>query len=313
MAWLRVEDVSKWIGTQQVLAPLHLQVDRQQRIGIAGATGSGKSTLLKIIAGLEQSDTGRVYLEDQPVNGPLEQLIPGHPRIAYLSQHFELRNNYWVHEILSYANTLSSTQANQLYQRCDIAHLLNRRTHQLSGGERQRVALARLLSGQPDLLLLDEPFSNLDWIHKTTLQRIIEALHTEDGLTLMMVSHDANDLLGWADEIWILHEGKLIQQGTPQSVYFQPAIPTLNGLFGPGHIPSTALAAALQIDLKVYPVIRPNQCVLSQDPNALKVEVLQSRFRGDGYLVTVRWQDDQWDILSTLNLPGQTTRISFQP
>src|ERR1700754_4544564 len=105
-----------------------------QQIAIVGETGSGKSTLLKMIAGLIQPDGGSIYFEDIKIKGPDEQLIAGHPAIAYLSQHYELRNNYRMEELLEYASKLSSKQAAELYRLCRIDHLMQRKTGQLSGG-----------------------------------------------------------------------------------------------------------------------------------------------------------------------------------
>src|ERR1700744_572039 len=147
--------------------------EKGRKLAIAGETGSGKSTLLKMIAGLAEVASGEIRFEGSRVLGPLERLVPGQPGIAYLSQHFELWHNYRVEEVLSYANDLSVEESVELYGICHIDHLLARRTDQLSGGERQRIALARLLVKPPRLLLLDEPFSNLDMIHKRSLKNII--------------------------------------------------------------------------------------------------------------------------------------------
>ncbi|MGN6436574.1 MAG: ABC transporter ATP-binding protein [Agriterribacter sp.] len=216
---------------------------RLQKIAIAGETGSGKSTLLKIIAGFVQPDAGEVWLEGERVKGPYEQLIAGHPKIAYLSQYFELRNNYRVEEILEYANKIY--EADTLYRVCDIAHLLQRKTNELSGGERQRVALARLLSTAPTLLLLDEPYSNLDLIHKNILKNVIKEIGNDLNITCMLVSHDPQDVLPWADKILVMQNGSIIAQGTPASLYDGPPDLYTAGLFGKYNILSPALAAVL--------------------------------------------------------------------
>ena len=193
-----------------------------QRLAIVGETGSGKSNLLKMIAGLVTPTQGAIYFEGSGVLGPLERLIPGQPGIAYLSQHFELWSNYRVSEVLSYANDLSPGEADSLYRLCDIAHLLSRRTDQLSGGERQRIALARLLVRPPRLLLLDEPFSNLDMIHKRSLKKTLHDSAVHFGISSILVSHDPLDILSWADEVLILRNGQLVQQGPPREVYTLP-------------------------------------------------------------------------------------------
>ena len=232
MSLLSVRGVSKKEGNAFVLKEASFQQENLQKLAIAGATGSGKSTLLKIIAGLAQPDEGAVYFEDQRVLGPNERLLPGHPSIAYLSQHFELRNHYRVEELLAYANKLSQVEAEKLYHICRIDHLLQRKNVQLSGGERKRIALARLVVGAPKMLILDEPFSNLDAVHTGILKQVIKDIADQLQITCLLVSHDGRDALSWADEIIVLEEGKVVQKGTPQKIYRQPVNEYVAGLFG---------------------------------------------------------------------------------
>lgn len=232
MALLQVLDVSSKENGIVALKNTSFIQQSLQKIAIAGETGSGKTTLLKMIAGLIQPITGEIKFEDKRVEGPLEKLLPGHPRIAYLSQHFELRNNYRVEEELESKNKLSEDQANTIYSVCRIQHLLKRKTDQLSGGERQRIVLARLLTTSPKLLLLDEPFSNLDAVHKNIIKAVIEDIGKMMNITCMMVSHDASDVLSWADTILVMKNGEIIQQGTPQKIYKQPLNEYCAGLFG---------------------------------------------------------------------------------
>ena len=185
-------------------------MERGERLAIMGETGSGKSSLVKMIAGLLQSDGGQVWFEGELVKGPSETLIPGHPAIAYLSQYFELRPNFFVHEILGYANELPEKEANQLYEVCEITHLLQRKTHQMSGGEKQRIALARLLSKKPSLLMLDEPFSHLDLPHRKTIKQVLEQAASAMGFSTILVSHEPTDVLPWATRILFIRSGKLI-------------------------------------------------------------------------------------------------------
>lgn len=159
-----------------------------------------------------QPDEGSVVFEGQRVEGPLETLIPGHPRMGYLSQYFELRPNFYVHEILEYANELPEKEANQLYELCEITHLRQRKTHQLSGGEKQRIALARLLSKKPSLLLLDEPFSHLDLPHRKTIKQVIENAAKAIGFSTILVSHEPADILPWAHRILFIRSGRLVDE-----------------------------------------------------------------------------------------------------
>ncbi len=232
MAFLEVKELFKKEGDTDAVNGISFTQQPFQKIGIAGETGSGKTTLLKMIAGFVQPDAGEVYFKNEKVPGPFDQLIPGHPGIGYLSQHFELRNNYWVNDFLEMANKLTEEEATRIYAVCEIEHLLKRRTHQLSGGEKQRIALARLLTGSPQLLILDEPFSNLDILHKRTMKQVIENLGDQLGITCIMVSHEPADLLAWADELILIKDGCIVQQGTPHQVYTQPVNEYAAGLLG---------------------------------------------------------------------------------
>ncbi len=232
MEFLRAEEISRKEQSGTVLHKISFTVEQHKKIAIIGETGSGKSTLLKIISGHAQPETGRVFYQGNKVWGPNEQLIPGHPGIAYLSQHFELRNNYFVHEILDYANKMSEIEAEKIFKVCQVHHLLKRKTDQLSGGEKQRIALSRLLVGKPSLLLLDEPFSNLDMPHKKIIRTVLQKISDDLGTTCMLISHDPEDFLPWADHIMVLKEGKLIQQGNTTEIYTNPLNEYIAGLTG---------------------------------------------------------------------------------
>ena len=232
MTLLEVSNVSKRAETDFTLESISFSQRKLQKVAIAGETGSGKSTLMKIIAGLVQPDEGRILFEGHPIEGPQDKLIPGHPGISYLSQHFELPRFLRVEQVLAYANTLTESGANTIYEVCEITHLLKRKTDQLSGGERQRIALAKLLIGSPRLLLLDEPFTNLDMIHKNTLKSVIRNIGKELKITCMLISHDAVDILSWADQIIVMRNGQMVQKGTPEKIYHQPADEYVAGLFG---------------------------------------------------------------------------------
>src|SRR5690349_14976068 len=192
---------------QVLLGGVNFSLPKGRKLVVAGETGSGKTTLLKTIAGLAQADKGKVLFEGQRVLGPAEKLIPGHGGIAYLSQEFELPQHLRIEQVLEYANELPEAEAIALFRVCRIDHLMKRKTHQLSGGERQRIALAKLLIGAPRLLLLDEPFSNLDIIHKELLKSVIRDIGQKLGITCMLVSHDPMDTLSWAEEILVIKDG----------------------------------------------------------------------------------------------------------
>lgn len=232
MALLRVEHLSGVEEGKTTVKDISFAQEAFEKIAIAGETGAGKTSLLKMISGFMQPASGEVLFHNEKVKGPDEQLIAGHKKIAFLSQHFELRNNYRVYELLEMVNLLEKQSAEKIYSICKIDHLLNRWTDELSGGEKQRIALARLLSTSPELLLLDEPYSNLDMLHKQQMKSVIDELGEEMKISFMLVSHDALDILSWADTVIFMRNGSIIQKGTAEELYNRPANEYCAGLLG---------------------------------------------------------------------------------
>ncbi|WP_298735045.1 ABC transporter ATP-binding protein [uncultured Chitinophaga sp.] len=310
MSLLKVSAISKQQDGAFILKDISFEQQRFQHIAIAGETGSGKSTLLKMISGLAQPDSGQVFFEEQKVKGPLQVLIPGHPGVAYLSQYFELRHNYRVDEILSYANMLTDEEAQNIYRICQIDHLLQRRTDQLSGGEKQRIALARLLTTAPRLLLLDEPYSNLDMIHKQTLKTVINDIGEKLEITCMLVSHDPQDILSWADTVFLMRNGEIIQQGAPEEVYNHPVNEYAAGLLGKYNlIPSAGDGKSL--------FIRPEHFIINGNtPGAFSGQVQSVSFWGGYYDIEIQpAKKNKITVrqLSTSLKKGDTVNVAVLP
>lgn len=317
MDLLRVADISLQENGIEVLAPLSFGQRQGQKLALAGESGAGKSTLLQVIAGLVQPSTGEVRIAGSRVRGPAIALVPGHPGVAYLSQKSDLPKFLRVEQVLRYASKqVAETQ--RLYKLCRIDHLLARRTDQLSGGEQQRVALARLLLGSPTLLLLDEPFSNLDRVHKQTMQAIIEELGGQLGITCLLVSHDAADTLSWADEILVLRRGHLVQQGSPTLLYNQPVDEYTAALFGDYNLVRGAdrLALAPHTLGGHTLLVRPEHFRLEQvGADGLPGLVRAVRFFGSYYEVEVVLPDNvvRVRVATPLVAPGDAIAVSVKP
>ncbi len=278
-----------------------------KNIGIVGETGSGKSSLLRLMAGLEQADNGTVIFNNERVLGANEKLIPGHPKIAYLSQHYELKNNYRIEEILSYNNLIEDEAAVSIYKICEIDHLYKRWSDELSGGEKQRVALASLLTKKPEVLLLDEPFSNLDVIHKRKLLSLLRNIQAVTGVSLITVSHDVQDILSWSDEIIIMQKGKIVQNGTPDFIYHQPANEYCAALLGYYQLLSFKNQSFLDLsqisisdeDKSLF--IRPSYFTITDNnTNTLKGIIKNIEFFGNYFLVEVMVDNISLMVSSTL-------------
>jgi ABC-type sugar transport system ATPase subunit len=308
MSFLQVNEITKIEQGRAIVHPISFKQEKLQRIGIAGETGSGKSTLLKMIAGLIQPDGGAVFFNQEKVLGPLEQLLPGHPKIGYLSQHFELRNNYRVEELLAMSNRLSDDDAAIVYAICRIDHLMKRKNDQISGGEKQRIALAKLLITAPSLLFLDEPFSNLDRVHKQIIQSVIDDICTQLKITCILVSHDATDLLYWVDRLLIMKDGKIIQDGNPKQLYFHPANEYVAALLGDYNLVDTILHPAFEqlIGEGVRgkkAMIRPEQFSINKEGLGLMGIVKRVLFFGSYYIIEV--------LLDGLVIKIRTTAFQF--
>ena len=242
-----------------------------------------------MIAGLVQPDSGEIRFQGEKVIGPYDKLIPGHPKIGYLSQHFELRNNYRVEEELEAVNQLTEEAANVIYSVCRIEHLLKRRTDQLSGGERQRIVLARLLTTSPSLLLLDEPFSNLDATHRNIIKSVINDIGKKLKISCILVSHDALDILSWADTLLVLKDGLLIQQGIPEHIYRQPINEYCAGLLGDYNLVNSSFMPSLLSASKLNGqqlLIRPEHITITEtSDNSFRGIVKNVLFKGSYYII----------------------------
>jgi ABC-type sugar transport system ATPase subunit len=316
MPLLIVSGLTRKERDANVLSNVSFTQQLHEQIAIAGETGSGKTTLLKSIAGLVQPDTGEILFRGEKVIGPLDKLIPGHRSIGYLSQHFELRNNYRVEEELEAVNLLPKSSAQDIYRVCRIEHLFKRKTNELSGGERQRIVLARLLTTSPELLLLDEPFSNLDVSHRNIIRSVIHDVGEQLKLSCILVSHDPQDMLGWADKILVMLQGKIIQQGTPKEIYEQPKTLYCAGLFGEYNIIRDD-QIAMQFSgtaTRNHPLmIRPEHfCITTSETNGITGIISAIRYMGNYYLLEVVVGNDTLRVQTNDDslVPGQIVSLT---
>lgn len=227
MTFLAIKNISKRYGPVHALEGIDLTVAAGSRTAIVGPSGSGKTTLLRIIAGFEVPDEGQVTLEGQTLaEGPA--IVPAHRRgIGIVSQDGALFPHLSVAENIGFGMERGqSDRAEQINALLDIVELdrgmLARRPHQLSGGQQQRVALARALGRKPRLMLLDEPFSALDTGLRENMRKAVARVLQKAGITTVLVTHDQGEALSFADQVAVLRQGRLVQAGTPQSLYLSP-------------------------------------------------------------------------------------------
>ncbi|WP_029870860.1 ABC transporter ATP-binding protein [Rhizobium leguminosarum] len=227
MTLLTIENISKRYGPVQALKDISLEVSAGSRTAVVGPSGSGKTTLLRIIAGFEQPDVGRVTLDgDLLADGPAT--VPAHKRgIGIVSQDGALFPHLSVAENIGFGfERGAADREKRIIELLDMVELdrgmLARRPHQLSGGQQQRVALARALGRKPRLMLLDEPFSALDTGLRENMRKAVARVLQAAGITTILVTHDQEEALTFADQVAVLREGRLIQAGSPQSLYLHP-------------------------------------------------------------------------------------------
>ncbi|MBC7934870.1 MAG: ABC transporter ATP-binding protein [Rhizobacter sp.] len=325
MALLQVKHLSGAEEGKTTIKDVSFTQQSFEKIAIAGETGAGKTSLLKMIGGFMQPLSGEVLLNNERVKGPDEQLIAGHKKIAYLSQHFELRNNYRVHELLDMANLLAPAEAERIYSICRIDHLLGRWTDELSGGEKQRIALAKLLSTAPGLLLLDEPFSNLDMMHKQEMKNVIHELGEQMKISCILVSHDALDILSWADTVFFMRNGAIIQRGSAEELYNRPVDEYCAALLGAFNLIDTSLIPSLQpanmehsrpdkVQKKMF--CRPEQLTtVSANEAILKGTVKKILYWGSYYTIDILVKGQLFFLQTPQhNLSvGQQTGVEFAP
>lgn len=227
MTFLKIENISKRYGPVQALDDINLDIVLGSRTAVVGPSGSGKTTLLRIIAGFEQPDRGMVRLGGEILaDGPMA--IPAHKRgIGIVSQDGALFPHLSVADNIGFGFERGAPDRErrilELLEMVELdRRMLDRRPHQLSGGQQQRVALARALGRKPRLMLLDEPFSALDTGLRENMRKAVARVLQAAGITTILVTHDQGEALSFADHVAVLREGRLIQDGSPQSLYLAP-------------------------------------------------------------------------------------------
>ena len=222
---LIVKGINKRFGNVEALKDVDLEVCSGEFLTLLGPSGCGKTTLLRIIAGLELPDTGHVYLGGQDVTS-----LPATKRqVNTVFQSYALFPHLSVYENIAFGlrsrkfpNSEVENRVDKRMEMLGLQGMKNRRPDQLSGGQKQRVALARALVNEPEILLLDEPMSALDAKLRAQVQEDLRRIQRRLGKTFLLVTHDQSEALVCSDRLAVMHEGRVVQYGTPQEVYDFP-------------------------------------------------------------------------------------------
>lgn len=236
---IQVTNVSKsYKDNIPVITDVSFDIQEGEIICILGESGSGKSTLLRLMGGMEDADTGEVYALDEKITGPKHNLVPGYDFINFVFQNFRLepfrtvRDN--IYSVISYyQDDILEERIEELLQLCKLTDKAKSFPRELSGGQQQRVAIAMALADEPEILLMDEPFSNLDVSMKTQIREEIVEILREAQVTVVMVSHDPVDALAIADRAMVLESGNIVQIDSPEKIYDAPKTPYAAKFLGP--------------------------------------------------------------------------------
>jgi ABC-type Fe3+/spermidine/putrescine transport system ATPase subunit len=234
---LQVKNVSFAYTKSKVLSNISFDVPKGDTLAIIGESGSGKSTLLKLIFGEYDLKQGEVWWDSKQILGPAFNLVVGYDFMKYVTQEFDLMPYTTVSENIGkhlsrFYPEQKELRTNELLKVVELEPFANRKVKNLSGGQKQRVALARALAKEPEILLLDEPFSHIDNFKKQSLRRSIFGYLKENDISCVVATHDKNDVLGFADEMMVLHNKKIVIKDTPQNIYNNPKLPLVASFFG---------------------------------------------------------------------------------
>ncbi|MGL5276103.1 ABC-type Fe3+/spermidine/putrescine transport systems, ATPase components [Myroides marinus] len=286
-----------YLEGKTVIKNLNLAIEKGQHVALLGESGCGKSTLLKLIYGLKDLDGGEIYWNDKQVLGPAYHLVPGMDEMRYLAQDFDLMPFTSVKEnIGKYLSNFylkeKEHRINELLALVDLVDYADVKVKNLSGGQQQRVAIARVLALEPEILLLDEPFSHIDYSRRSLLRRNLFAYLKEKGITCVVATHDSIDALSFADETIVLKDGELIDMGETKDVYDFPMNRYVASLFGEvNELFISDFTSTFDEDELL--LIYPHQLMLSKQKGQIEVEVLDSYFKGDGYMIKTFFNEDR--------------------
>jgi ABC-type Fe3+/spermidine/putrescine transport system ATPase subunit len=273
---LNVKNLTFSYNKNPVLKNISFQVEKGENIAIIGESGSGKSTLLKVIYGEYDLVKGEIFWNDKAVLGPKYNLVVGYDFMKYVAQEFDLMPPISVEEnigkfLSNFYPEEKKRRTAELIEVVELTAFAKTKVKTLSGGQKQRVALARALAKQPEIILLDEPFSHIDNFKKQSLRRSVFKYLKEKNITCIVATHDKEDVLGLADKMIVLHDNKILVNDAPQVLYENPKTALIASFFGEYSVINKDLVYAHQLKI----VSKSN----------LKVVVIQSYFKGHYYLI----------------------------
>ena len=263
-----------------ILKDISFQLKEGEHLCIMGESGSGKSTLLKAIYGLLDLNNGDIYWKDEQVLGPAHHLVPGMEFFKYVPQNFDLMPYTTVSENIQkflsrFFPEESQKRTVELLEVIEMSEFADVKVKNLSGGQQQRVAIARALAKEPQLILLDEPFSQIDNFKKNSLRRKLFAYLKQKNISCIVATHDGNDSLSFADSMMVIKDNQILAYGTPQHLYNRKNDVYIASLFDD--------VSSVSINGNVH-LFYPKDIKIT-DKSEYKVTVKQSYFKGVFWLI----------------------------
>lgn len=295
---LKVKNISFSYLEKPTITAISFQLEKGRSLAIIGESGCGKSTVLKLIYGLYDLEEGQIFWNDTAVLGPKYNLIPGMEFMKYLAQDFDLMPFITVAENVGkyLSNSYPEKKKERIAELLEIVEMTdyaNEKAKNLSGGQMQRVAIARVLALEPEVLLLDEPFSHIDNFRKNTLRRKLFGYLKEKQITTIFATHDSSDVLSFAEEVLVLRDGKIVADGYPKTAYDNPKNKYIASLFGDVN--------QIENNGKTE-FIYPHQLMIVKKSH-LKVVVVNAYFLGSHYLIESYSENKQLFFQSENEIP----------
>lgn len=281
---LHVKNLTFSYNKTPVLKAISFDAKPGEHVAIIGESGSGKSTLLKVLYGEYDLDEGHLFWNNKEILGPKYNLVVGYDFMKYVAQEFDLMPFITVEENIGkflsrFYPEEKQRRTAELIEVVELTKFANTKVKTLSGGQKQRVALARALAKQPEIILLDEPFSHIDNFKKQSLRRNVFKYLKENNITCIVATHDKEDVLGFADRMIVLNNHKIAVNNLPETLYKNPKTPLIASFFGEFNIINDKIIYAHQL-----------QVVAKSD---LKAIVKQSFFKGHYYLIEADLDGEQ--------------------
>tara|TARA_R110002073_G_scaffold123234_1_gene266800 strand:- start:88737 stop:89672 length:936 start_codon:yes stop_codon:yes gene_type:complete len=307
---LKVHDISfQYNKKSTVLKNLSFSLAAGQHLCVMGESGSGKSTLLKAIYGLLDLTHGDIFWKEQQVLGPAHLLVPGMEFFKYVAQDFDLMPYTSVSENIGkflsrFYPEEKEERTQELLEVIEMTEFANEKVKNLSGGQQQRVAIARALAKEPELILLDEPFSQIDNFKKNSLRRKLFAYLKEKNIACIVATHDGDDALSFSDQMIVIKNQQIIANDSPKNLYQNPPEHYVAALFDDVN--------QIKIDGKIV-LLYPHQIQIVENSN-YTVTVLKSYFKGFYWLIEAEYNSRKIFFQHSERIKsGNLLNINFLP